>query len=752
MRDNAQLRDQAKTHAQKFLDRIGRNMIQNLSHNFDENFFFGPSSMVELSERFRQHNSDSTTHIIALADKILEDSVNILGQPISLRPSQVDWQADPVSGKRFWPVTGLEEGDAIVVKGADVKYVWEVNRHQFLPVLGRAFWLTNNPRYAHGATALIEDWVTHNPFGLGVNWCSHLEVALRMISWLWTMPYLLTWKDLNEDFLRTWLSSIAEHHCHLIKNLSVFTDPTNHLIGETTALWVSSVCLPDLPGADEQAERSRGILIMELARQVESDGVNKEQASYYHRFVLDFYLQFLILSRRVGHPLPGDSKKRVEAMLEFAAALAGPKGIAPIIGDNDDARGIPIFELIGRDFRDLLSTGAVVFNRADWKAAADGVADVTVWLLGSNAYTNFATLPLEPTHPKTKSFPKGGYHFCDINHPLGNAELIFDTGSLGLWPNAAHGHADALSILVRLNGMFFLTDPGSGSYFGSSDSRDKLRATSAHNTVTVDGLDQADMLDTFKWVNPMTTKVISFIVDENFTFIEGMHSGYQRLRQGITHYRSVLSIDRAGWIVIDQLRGQGIHSFCRSFHFPPWAQMEKTGTQNIIALHSASGAGLRLMFPQYNNTDSITLNNTGLWSKRYGCWELAPKLNVTTVASAPVVLVTLITPFFQKGHSTSCPPSSSLVPIDNGNGIMCVVYETAEDESNKEIILINPGQTKVTLPNKLYSNAGFLYLRHSIDGDISNVFLHGDNAYLKAPHFELSCKGEQQYTTYMAQH
>jgi uncharacterized heparinase superfamily protein len=726
-------------------------MVQKLSHNFDENFFFGPSSMATLSEQFRQHNSDSATRTIALADKILEDSVNILGQPISLRPGQVDWQADPLTGKRFWPVTRLEEGDAIVIKGADVKYVWEVNRHQFLPVLGRAFWLTNNPRYANGATALIEDWVTHNPFGLGVNWCSHLEVALRMISWLWTMPYLLTWKGLNEEFLRIWLSSIAEHHCHLIKHLSVFTDPTNHLIGETTALWMSSVCLPDLPGAGEQAERSRRILIMELGRQVESDGVNKEQASYYHRFVLDFYLQFLILSRRVGQPLPGDSEKRVEAMLEFAAALAGSNGIAPIIGDSDDARGIPIFELIGRDFRDLLSTGAVLFDRADWKAYAGGVADVTVWLLGNNASTNFSRLPLEPTHPKTKSFPKGGYHFCDINHQPGNAELIFDTGSLGLWPNAAHGHADALSILVRLNGMFFLTDPGSGSYFGSSETRDKLRSTSAHNTVTVDGLDQADILDTFKWVNPMTTKLISFFVDENFMFIEGMHSGYQRLRQGITHYRSVLSINTAGWIVIDQLRGQGIHSFCRSFHFPPWAQMEKKDTQNIIALHSASGTGLRLMFPQYNNADSITLNNTGVWSNRYGCWELAPKLNVTTVASAPVVLVTLITPFFKKHHSTSSPPASSLVPIDNGNGIMCVEYGTAEDERDKEIILINPRHTKVTLPNKLYSNAGFLYLRHSIDGDISNVFLHGDNVYLKGPHVELYCKGEQQYTTYMAQ-
>ena len=61
---------------------------------------------------------------------------------------------------------------------------------------------------------------------------------------------------IEERFLQKWLSSIANHYYHLSNNLSTFTDPTNHLIGEATALWMLSVCFPKLPDAEKQAAKA----------------------------------------------------------------------------------------------------------------------------------------------------------------------------------------------------------------------------------------------------------------------------------------------------------------------------------------------------------------------------------------------------------------------------------------------------------------------------------------------------------------
>ena len=56
---------------------------------------------------------------------------------------------------------------------------------------------------------MVADWLVQNPGGLGVNWCSHLEVAMRSISWLWTLPYVIAWDGLDADVLRRWLISLA---------------------------------------------------------------------------------------------------------------------------------------------------------------------------------------------------------------------------------------------------------------------------------------------------------------------------------------------------------------------------------------------------------------------------------------------------------------------------------------------------------------------------------------------------------------
>ena len=739
---------EANNCATLLVETIGTDTRKKLAAKFDHIFFFGPSQKRKIVSRLKRYYPKNVERILRSAEALTTEGVEMLGQPVRIVSGDIDWQADPVTGKRPWPVSAFDEAAAISFPSVDVKYVWEVNRHQFLFILGRAFWLTDDPRYAHTICTLIKDWIDKNPIGLGVNWCSHLEVAMRAISWLWTMPLLLSWRELDEDFLRLWLRSIAQHYYHLSKNLSTFTDPTNHLIGETTALWMLSLCLSELPDAENQAERSLGILMEELERQTTSDGVNKEQATGYHRFVLDFYLQIIVLSVRVGQPITSTATQRVEAMLDYTDALAGKHGSAPMIGDSDDARGIPLPELVGWDFRDLLPTGAVLFNRSDWKRQSKkGVAEPMIWLLGPAAIDSYDELEVRSPVQVSRVFVEGGYCFFDSD----DAELIFDVGPLGLWPNASHGHADSLNILIRVNGKFLLTDPGTGAYFGAKNVRDEFRRTSAHNTLTVDQIDQADIYGTFKWVNPMQVKLLGWFIGEEFGFAIAMHDGYARLRESVIHYRSVLSLPSSEWIVIDYLEGRGEHVFTRHFHFPPGTQLQRVEKSGIRALDPASGDGLQFIFPELGslNTTQVHIDDDGLWSERYGCRMSAPRLRLSTVGKPPLILSVFISSIYSSVDLSIHPNLSkvSVLPLLEGSAML---YRKSCDPetSTEDMILVNPNCRDVALTGGLWSDAKFVFLRRYLDGTIEKAFIEGEGRSIAGAAFKLSCQMEERFTTY----
>jgi len=76
-------------------------------------------------------------------------------------------------------------------RGRDPKIIHELNRHQHLPRLAKAYLLTGDERYSSEAVAQLNIWIDQNPPGRGINWQSSLEIGIRAISWLWTIFPLL---------------------------------------------------------------------------------------------------------------------------------------------------------------------------------------------------------------------------------------------------------------------------------------------------------------------------------------------------------------------------------------------------------------------------------------------------------------------------------------------------------------------------------------------------------------------------------
>src|SRR5208282_5384269 len=82
----------------------------------------------------------------------------------------------------------------------DHKIVWELNRHQHLVTLAKAWLLTGQADYAKEVVAQWYSWQKANPYPLGVNWASALEVGFRSISWIWARTLLAGCPELPSNF------------------------------------------------------------------------------------------------------------------------------------------------------------------------------------------------------------------------------------------------------------------------------------------------------------------------------------------------------------------------------------------------------------------------------------------------------------------------------------------------------------------------------------------------------------------------
>ena len=190
-----------------------------------------------------------------------------------------------------------------------------------------------------------------------------------------------------------------------------------------------------------------------------------------------------------------------------------------------------------------------------------------------------------------------------------------------------------------------LGDPGTGTYTGSAAIRDRFRGTAAHNTLTVDDLDQADMLDTFKWVNPVRSELLAWSSTDEFDYVAARHGGYRRLRRPVDHRRDVLFVRPDYWTVVDRIEGSGEHRIVRRFHFPPGIELTRRDGTTVDAVSRRTGDGVRLVFPDESRERAATLRiEPSLWSDRYGRWDTARCVAVENAGAAPWSLPMLIVP------------------------------------------------------------------------------------------------------------
>lgn len=496
---------------------------------------------------------------IAAAEDVLRGRVTLFDRGFELGPDPAQWpwnrspDGGPDAGSGFGPTLDYRDPARV----GDARLAWELGRHGMLPVVAQAAFLTGDPRFAGFVIETLEAWCRACPPYAGIQWASALEYALRSLAWGFTLALVARTEAgaaVSEERWERLLATWAEQLRFVAHHDARYSSANNHRLGEAAGLALGGRLLAFVPGAPAWHARGLAVLEESFLAQTTDDGVTREHAFQYQHFVLDFVVVVEALEARAGRAVPPAIAARI-ARVADRLALFSPGGVAWPVGDGDEGQALPTGEPFAERVAASLECARGLTGGA-WRARRSARAR---WLgLGGAAHgadSAPSALPAESV--------AAGYVVLACATPVGSARLLFDAAELGLPPLYAHGHADALMVLLDVNGPR-LVDPGTGGYHAHAVLRERLRATAAHNTVEVDGVSSSVPGGLFQWLAPAH---VAGPPERNAEFAYGAaHTGYRRLVGGVIHRREVSWAAPDRIVVVDRLDGVGHHEAVTRWH------------------------------------------------------------------------------------------------------------------------------------------------------------------------------------------
>lgn len=479
----------------------------------------------------------------ACETRLLSGLVPVFRHWVQLSDERGFWHTDPLTGAEWpcipWHKVSYRPGNPT----GDVRTLWEINRLQYLH--GLAIVADRDDSKRSSAVALVEkvlaNWSAANPPGTGSNYISAMEEALRLIC-LFHVHDLIRSQVSTQT--RTVVATVIAHHAwHIERRLSLYSSAGNHTVAEAVGLLYAGILLDDHVSAPRWKRIGLKLLRSEAARQVDIDGGGIEQATWYLLFVVDLLGLAQSLLKHTGQKSEPLIDAAVARGRDFLNAVAtGPEDL-PRIGDADD--GYALSPML----------------RMSWTGSAPARVQ--------------------------RSFGASGLSV--VRYGQGD-RLLFLHNPLGMAPGYGHGHADCLSLVFRHAGVDLLIDPGTGQYGGLQEYRRYFRSAAAHNTVVIDGEDQAEQVAAFMWRRPYRSELLVSRFDSGCSTLLARHDGYRHL--GITHWRGLIYKKDQFLAVWDFL--DGVTDQRAAVHWHLGVPARGSSRRQCVDLEGDSGPGLTM--------------------------------------------------------------------------------------------------------------------------------------------------------------
>lgn len=554
-------------------------------------------------------------NIIRVANKICDHTFDLLGSGEVNLGKEIKWNRDFKSGF-VWENNYYKKIRTVDLSNdSDVKVPWELSRFQHVPMLGQAYLLTGDEKYAIEFKNQIQSWIKNNPVEMSVNWSNAMEVAIRACNWIVGINYFKN-SSIEKDFWKEINQWLYMHGNFIFNNLEKGEINNNHYISDLVGLIWLGLFFKNWNDKNNNAQRwlefGMSELEIETNIQVYDDGFDYESSTSYHGLVTELLLYTAILCKHNGYSFSREFNNKLEKMCEVIMYITKPNGLIPLIGDMDSGRFI-FFTGYGnremRDFRYLLGVAAEYFDREDFRFYSSNQR-AAIWL--------FKTLKKPPLSHKplqSKFFTEAGIYV----YRKDGLYLIIRCGKHGTSGKGGHTHNDQLSFELNVDGEDFLIDPGTYVYTSNIKARYYFRSTSSHNTLQFENQEQNDFAESeaFRLKEQTNAKVTRYNNNE----LVGKHFGFKNNNKTITHERK-FTITSSGVDISDGLTGEfNNNKFFINFILNPHITISKQKNKLIL---KGNKTHIALTVP---NNLNYTISDT-YYSKRYGIKEKTKKVSI----------------------------------------------------------------------------------------------------------------------------
>ncbi|MCD8007036.1 MAG: heparinase II/III family protein [Oscillospiraceae bacterium] len=398
----------------------------------------------------------------------------------------------------------------------DARTNWELNRHFQFALLAKDYYASGDKKYLDELMMLFEDWNQKNPFLWGISWTSVMEIAIRCSNWCYTYCFLVKSNDVPKEILMQLQTGILNMTSYIENHYSRYSSANNHLIVEAYAIGQSGA----LFGNQKWVDLAVSILTREFPLQNYSDGINKELSLHYQSFYMEAVGLLMRLLLKNDISVPESWYTWLSEMSEYLATCVGKHGEVIEFGDNDDGK---ILDLCGgfSHYQYVLGLMSCLLD-TEYTDVSKCCENLN-WLFTAEERAEACKKDMY-TPKKCTCYKEGGN---TILRSEDERILIgIDHAALGFGSIAAHGHADALSFQMYVDGQPIFVDPGTYIYHCDIENRNAFRRTENHNTVCVDGKDQSEMLGAFLWGKRAECELLQFDESDDKVTLEASHNGY----------------------------------------------------------------------------------------------------------------------------------------------------------------------------------------------------------------------------------
>ena len=511
----------------------------------------------------------------AQAEQIAHGQWAIFGAPMP-DPLSADFSAD-WRYDHAWPKGDYRQHRFYTPKPVpyDVKFAWEFSRLQYLvPVALDQLVNGVDPARLAWVHAVLQRWRDENPLAETVNWYP-MEASMRVVTLTVLAEVFEYLAQGGADVALTQhllLCMLREHGDFVWRNRE-FTDMRgNHFTANLVALLLAGYHA----GNPRWVHYARQWIPREALLQFLEDGGNFEKSFSYHKLVLELFLLASVALQRMGEPFDPAVQERLSSAAIFCGHITRPDGLSPIVGDTDDAYGLPFYLGHPRHHGQAIALAEQWFGLAPQRALPfieDGFA---CWaMLGCAPHA--AAAAAQATH----HFAASG--FVTVRDFSRGFYFVMDIGEVGMHGRGGHGHNDLLSFELWLGGHPIVMDPGCSTYTGDLEKKRAYRSTRAHNTLWVGEQEMAEITGHWSIANHAVPVDVSVLGGTERVAISAAHQGYSRLHEGLRVSRWVELVPTQDMVTIHDAVNQP-QRFESLLHLAPGLSLMPHGEEYVIAV------------------------------------------------------------------------------------------------------------------------------------------------------------------------